>query len=52
LIDRKNDPGELNDLSRDRTMSPVVAELLRIFERFLEETPSHENVALAKGRAG
>lgn len=51
LIDRENDPGELNDLSRDRGLKPVVAGLAETFEAFLAETPPLENVALARRHA-
>jgi choline-sulfatase len=51
LIDRLNDPGELIDLSRDRSLKPVIAELAETFEVFLSETPSYDGVALARRRA-
>jgi hypothetical protein len=52
LIDREKDPGETLDLSRDRSMKPVIAELSAIFERFLERTPEVDGVALKRAEAG
>jgi len=51
LIDRQSDPGELNDLSRDESRKPMIAELAEAFEAFLAETQPVENVALARREA-
>jgi len=52
LIDRKNDPGETVDLSRDRSMKQVIADLTETFERFLAHTPEVQGVALKRKEAG
>ena len=50
LLDRQNDPGELNDLSRDPDKKTVCDELGEVLETFLEQTPPHEGVFSKKNR--
>jgi choline-sulfatase len=50
LLDRQNDPGELNDLSRDPETKAVRAELTDLLETFLAQTPPREDVFRKKER--
>jgi len=50
LLDRKNDSGELNGLSRDPGTKAVKAELRALLNEFVEQTPPREDVFSQKDR--
>jgi len=50
LLDRINDPGELNDLSRDSDTRRVRKDLANLLKTFLKQTPPREHVFRTKGQ--